>query len=116
MTEINPETPRRVEPTTAESFPGSAPRNGVSLAWYGEWAAAYGHLDAKAFAAAVDQYQGWETPECRNNPGDVEHVWAVHEIDDSLPEDEDWHRVIRWVGVTEQTEHAFPVTVLEAGS
>ncbi len=106
---------RQVVPTASDTFPSSTTPSGIPIGWFGEdgeWAVSFGHLDKSEFADAVTEYQGRGDLD-RVDVGLVMHLWAVTEVDYSLAEDDDLRTIIRWDGVTKQTEHAFPVTAFD---
>lgn len=73
---------------------------------------AYGHHDPATFVQQVFEYDrlviGGEFADEPMDTGDVRHFWAVR-VDEGNPEDGWW---MTWGGITQDTEHAFPVTVI----
>lgn len=109
------EAVRRVVPRTHENFPFMDTATSIRIGRFGEegrYACAFGHVNRAAFAGAVNRGQDRANGEEALHADLVNWCWAVVEIDDSLPED-DGRTSIRWVGVTDDDEHSFPVTVLD---
>jgi len=89
------------------------PSQGIRLGWFGregEWAVAEGHLNQDVFAAAVNAT--FDPPVDPVAAVSVIHRHAVLTEDTTLPEDHDLRVCIRWEGITEDTENAFPVTAI----
>jgi hypothetical protein len=113
MTLTEPAT-RHPIPTTPADLPTTR-YAGVDLLWLGEdgdQAFAYGHVTAGALTAAVREFAASTRARLDPDPGRVAHVWAVREVDGSLPPDAEWRESIRWVGVSSDALCAFAATVL----